>query len=160
MIEITERVACVGEVSDTLTLPYDLRQKSRQRVDLDSGRTAAVLLPHGTKLREGDWLRTSEGNLVLVRAAKEKVSTMRTDDAIRLARACYHLGNRHVSLQVGNGWLRYQPDHVLDEMLRGLGLSVFHEEASFEPERGAYHGHGSKHLHAAHEHNHSHGSDP
>lgn len=147
MLELIELVESAGEISDFLTLPYDLRQKSRQRVELDSGREAAVLLPHGSRLRQGDQLRTSEGDFVQVQAAAEALSTARTDDLILLARACYHLGNRHVPLQVGNGWLRYQPDHVLDDMVRGLGLAICQDRAGFEPERGAYHDHGSSPAH-------------
>jgi urease accessory protein len=64
---------------------------------------------------------------------------VRTADLRWLARAAYHLGNRHVALQIGEGWLRYKHDHVLDEMLHGLGLKVAVEQAPFEPEAGAYH---------------------
>lgn len=154
MIELVEKMESEGEAVDTVTLAYDLRQKSRQRVRLDSGREAAILLPPSSSLREGDLLRASDGACVRVRAAEESVSTVRSDDPLRLARACYHLGNRHVSLQVSTGRLRYQPDHVLDEMVRGLGLSVVRESAEFEPERGAYHGHshGSSHSHDSHSH--------
>jgi len=154
MIELVEKMEGEGEAVDTVTLPYDLRQKSRQRVQLDSGREAAILLPPSSSLREGDLLRASDGACIRVRAAEENVSTVRSDDPLRLARACYHLGNRHVSLQVSSGRLRYQPDHVLDEMVRGLGLSVVRESAEFEPERGAYHGHShsSGHSHDAHSH--------
>ncbi len=158
MIELVERMTeAVPRESarDSLTLPYDLRQKSRQRVCLDSGREAAIVLSRGARLVEGDCLRGAEGTLVYVHAAPESVSAARTDDLLRLARACYHLGNRHVALQVGDGWLRYQPDHVLDEMVRGLGLHVTQEEVAFEPERGAYHGHGHADGHG----HHSHGAD-
>ena len=72
------------------------------------------------------------------RPRSETVSTVHTDDAVMLARAGYHLGNRHVALQIGGGWLRYQHDHVLDDMLRGFGLDVRVDEAPFEPEGGAY----------------------
>ena len=156
MIELIEKDTSTGETTDTLTLPYDLRQKSRQRVELDSGCEAAVLLPHGTRLCEGDQLRTSEGGVVRICAAAESVSTVRTHDPVMLTRACYHLGNRHVSLQVGEGWLRYQPDHVLDDMVRGLGLDVVREQACYEPERGAYHDHGPGDSSATHEHGHDH----
>jgi urease accessory protein len=78
---------------------------------------------------------------VRVCAAPEAVTTAHAGDPLGLARASYHLGNRHVPLQVGPGWVRYQRDHVLDDMVRGLGLRVVHESARFEPERGAYHGH-------------------
>jgi urease accessory protein len=70
-----------------------------------------------------------------------------SEDAWQLARASYHLGNRHVALQIGRGWVRYQHDHVLDDMVRGLGLTVTIEQAPFEPEAGAY---GGAHTHHAH----------
>ena len=71
-------------------------------------------------------------------AGPEAVSTVNADDPKALARAAYHLGNRHVAVQVGDGWLRYLADHVLDDMLRGLGLEPKSERAPFEPESGAY----------------------
>jgi urease accessory protein len=156
LIELIENASVDLEVADTLTLPYDARQKSRQRVELDSGREAAIFLPPSSRLCEGDQLRTSRGEVVGVRAADEPVSTVRSGDPLELARACYHLGNRHVPLQVEAGWLRYQPDHVLDDMLRGLGLTPAREHAAFEPERGAYHDQGSGHAHAPHTHDHGH----
>jgi urease accessory protein len=80
--------------------------------------------------------------VVRIVAAPEPVSAVRTGDALRFARACYHHGNRHVALQIEQGELRYLADHVLDEMVRGLGLAVEHTERPFEPESGAYSGHG------------------
>jgi urease accessory protein len=147
MLELIEKVSHDGAAGDSLTLPFELRQKSRQRVCLDSGREAALVLAPGTQLDEGDLLRATDGTLVRVGAATEAVSTARAEDPLHLARACYHLGNRHVALQVGPGWVRYQPDHVLDEMVRGLGLTVVHESARFQPERGAYHGQAHSHSH-------------
>jgi urease accessory protein len=141
MLELIEKVQRDGNADDTVTLPYALRQRSRQRVCLDDGREAALLLPPGTQLDDGDRLRAADGTSVRVRAAMESVATARTDDPLLLARACYHLGNRHVPLQVEPGLVRYQPDHVLDEMVCGLGLTVIHESHPFVPERGAYHGH-------------------
>lgn len=158
MIELIEHIQGVegqAEADETLTLPYYLRQKSRQRVHLDGGREAALLLPHRSSLVDGDHLRSVDGLRVRVCAAPEDVSTARSDDALRLLRASYHLGNRHVSLEVDAGWLRYQPDHVLDDMVRGLGLTVTHEAARFEPERGAYHGHAHTHD-DGHPHTHDH----
>lgn len=160
MLQLIEKAQRNGDVDDTVTLPYALRQKSRQRVRLDSGREAAVLLPPGTHLHDGDCLVAADGTSVRVTAAMEEVATARTDDPLRFARACYHLGNRHVPLQIGPGWARYQPDHVLDEMVRGLGLAVTNETAPFEPERGAYHGQSHSHRHetpdasGAHTHTH------
>ena len=156
LIELIRNASGGLEVADTLTLAYDARQKSRQRVELDSGREAAIFLPPSSRLCEGDQLRTSQGDLVGVRAADEPVSTVRSADPLLLARACYHLGNRHVPLQVEAGWLRYQPDHVLDDMVRGLGLTPAREHAAFEPERGAYHDHGNGHSHAPHTNAHGH----
>ncbi len=127
------------EYHDTLTLLFEARQKSRLLVRLDSGAEAGVFLPRGTVLRDGDRLLADDGRVVLVRAAAEPVSVVRTADALLFARACYHLGNRHVSLQLDNGELRYLRDHVLDDMVRGLGLTVEHALMPFEPERGAYH---------------------
>lgn len=138
MLTLSEKAAGGQGIADTLTLPYERRQKSRQRIRLDSGREAALMLPPGTVLVEGDVLRASDGGAVRVVAALEPLSVARSADPLRLARACYHLGNRHVAIQVGDGWVRYQPDHVLDDMVRGLALEVAAETACFEPERGAY----------------------
>jgi urease accessory protein len=131
-----------------LTLPFELRRKSRQRATLDGGEEIALYLQRGRVLRDGDKLLCADGTVVLVRAAAETVSTVTGADASALARGAYHLGNRHVALQVGDGFLRYQHDHVLDDMVRTLGLAVTVEQAMFEPERGAYgHGHGRGHGH-------------
>ncbi len=147
MIELTEVIddGSGAGAGATLTLPYEKRIKSRQRVVLDDGREAGVLLPRGTVLRDGDLL--TDGELkVAVCAALEPVSTVHSDDPLLLARACYHLGNRHVPLQIAEGWLRYQHDHVLDDMVRQMGLEVVGEQAPFEPEAGAY-GSGGHHHH-------------
>ena len=137
-----------------LVLPFGERSKSRLRAVLDSGQEVGLFLERGTILRGGDMLLADDGVVVEVRAADEAVSTVHTDDARLLARACYHLGNRHVALQIGAGWLRYQHDHVLDDMLRGFGLAVRVEQAPFEPEGGAYVAHAHAH---SHDHSHSHG---
>jgi urease accessory protein len=139
-LQIVERLSEDLPVQATLTLPFDLRQKSRLRTRLDSGEDVGLFLPRGTVLRHGDRLRATGGLVVEVRAAPEAVSTARTDDPLLLARAAYHLGNRHVALQLGSGWLRYLHDHVLDGMVRELGLTVIGEQASFEPEAGAFGG--------------------
>ena len=135
----------------TLTLPFARRRKARQRATLDSGEEIAVLLPRSTIMRGGDRLASAGGRTVRVVAAAEPVSTVRCDDPRRLARIAYHLGNRHVAVQVDDGWLRYLADPVLDDMVLGLGAKVERESAPFEPEAGAYgrtgHGHGHKHGH-------------
>jgi urease accessory protein len=132
-----------------LRLPFAERSKSRLRAVLDNGEEAGLFLERGTILRGGDLLLADDGRVVEVQAAEESVSTVSTDNALLLARACYHLGNRHVALQIGPGWLRYQHDHVLDDMLRGFGLEVRVGLAPFEPEGGAYvsHAHANSHAH-------------
>ena len=111
----------------SLTLTFQLRQKSRQRAALDDGTEVGLFLPRGTLLRDGDRLRARDGRLIVVRAAAETVSTARADGARQLTRAAYHLGNRHVPLQIGQARLRYGHDHVLDAMVQGLGLQVIVE---------------------------------
>jgi urease accessory protein len=133
-----------------LKLPFGERSKSRLLALLDNGEEAGLFLERGSVLRHGDLLLADDGRVIAVEAASETVSTVHTDDAVMLARASYHLGNRHVALQIGSGWLRYQHDHVLDDMLRGFGLDVRVDEAPFEPEGGAY-------VAASHSHAHPHG---
>ncbi|MDQ2695092.1 MAG: urease accessory protein UreE [Pseudomonadota bacterium] len=148
MLEISERLAKTAKADTTLTLPFDLRRKTRLRVRLDSGEEAALFLPRGTVLRQGDLLQAATGLVVRVEAAQEQVSTAFADSPRLLARACYHLGNRHVSLEIGDGWLRYLHDHVLDAMVQGLGLTVVSESTAFEPEAGVNgSGHGHAHPH-------------
>jgi urease accessory protein len=146
MIRLVERVGR-GEPRASLTLPLHLRIKSRLRVVLDDGRDAGLFLPRGSCLKDADLLRSEEGLLVVVRAAAEQLSIVRSEDPLLLARACYHLGNRHMAVQILPGELRYAHDHVLDDMLRGLGLEVSSAQAPFEPEPGAYGGSAGGHAH-------------
>ena len=138
-VQIYQRLERAGSADETITLSFDHRQKCRLHATLDNGEEAAMILPRGEALRHGDRLLCHDNRVVRVCAAKEPVSTARSMDLYQLARACYHLGNRHVSLQICGGWLRYQQDPVLDTMLEGLGLQIRHELAAFEPESGAYH---------------------
>lgn len=149
MLKLTTVVESAEPQPATLTLSFEQRQRSRLRVSLDDGRPAALMLPRGTVLRDGHCLRADDGSLVRIAAAEEEVSTVQCPDPHRLARACYHLGNRHVALQIGSGWLRYLRDHVLDGLVRELGLHPESGLAPFEPEAGAYaHGHGGRTDHA------------
>jgi urease accessory protein len=140
-IKLTETRAANAQ----LTLPFDQRSKSRLRTVLSTGEEAGVVLERGTVLRGGDLLLAEDGRVIEIVAAAELVSTVRAPDPWSLARAAYHLGNRHVALQVGSGWVRYLHDHVLDDMVRGLGFDVEVEEAPFEPETGAYGAHNHSH---------------
>ena len=136
ILSINELLNESAKSDATLTLSFEQRQKSRLRVTLDSGEEVGLNLPRGTVLRSGDQLRAEDGCVIEVCAAAEPVTTAFTEDAHLLARAAYHLGNRHVALQIG--WVRYLADHVLDAMVGGLGLGIVHEERPFEPEIGAY----------------------
>ena len=158
MLRLIQKLTTPTTASATLTLPLDSRIKSRLRATLDDGREAGLFLERGTTLRDGDCLQAEDGTIVQVKAAAETVSEVQCDDPHLLARACYHLGNRHVPLQIEPGLLRYQHDHVLDDMLRGLGLEVTVREAPFEPEPGAYGGSAQGHSHD-HGHTHSHSHD-
>jgi urease accessory protein len=137
-------------VTDTLRLPFELRQKSRLVASLQSGRQIVLQLPRGHVLRHGSLLRASDGSVVQVRSADEALSVVKSDDPSELLRAAYHLGNRHVALQIGPGTLSYLHDHVLDDMLRGLGLEPSFAEQPFEPESGAY-GRHADHHHGHHD---------
>lgn len=134
--------------ADTLTLNFELRAKCRLRTRLDSGEEVGLFLPRGTILRGGDRLAGNDGRVVTVQAAAETVIEARSADARLIARAAYHLGNRHVAVEVQPGLLRLAADHVLAQMLTGLGLEVRETQAPFEPEAGAYGGHPAHHTHA------------
>jgi urease accessory protein len=157
MLRISRRASTASPVDTSLELPFEQRSRSRLRGRLASGEEAGVMLERGQILRGGDRLLADDGRVIEVIAAPETVSTVRSVDPRNLARAAYHLGNRHVLLEVGDGWLRYQHDHVLDDMVRGLGLTVRVELAPFEPEAGAYaHADGAHARGHDHEHDHGH----
>lgn len=139
-----------AELYSSVILTFEQRVKSRQKVELDNGEAAGIFLPRGSVLLHGQRIIANSGEVIEIRAASEAVSTVYVDDPVLMARACYHLGNRHVALQISERFARYQHDHVLDEMMTGLGLSVVFEQEPFEPEAGAYHGDG--HAHGHHEH--------
>ena len=154
MIRLTGKAGTAGPVDALLTLPLESRIKSRQRVTLDNGREAGIFLQRGAKLKDGDQLCAEDGYRVQIKAAEEALSMVISDDSHLLSRACYHLGNRHVMVQIGKDRVSYLHDHVLDQMLRGLGLEVIVTSAPFEPEPGAYGGSAHRHSHG---HDHDHG---
>lgn len=145
MRQFTHFVARQTPADATLTIPYEQRQRSRFRTRLGSGEEVGVILERGSILRGGDRLGSSDGFVVCIQAAQEKVSTVHGSNMQELARVAYHLGNRHVALQIGSNWVRYLNDHVLDEMVEQSGLCVVVEQAAFEPEAGAYMGHQHRH---------------
>ncbi|MFP4463578.1 MAG: urease accessory protein UreE [Guyparkeria sp.] len=149
----------IPEAVDSLTLAYDQRVRGRLRATTDQGRDAGLFLDRGGVLRDGDCLLARSGEIVRVRAADEPVVTARVAPGLELARLCYHLGNRHVVLAIGvdarSAWVRFPPDHVLEELAERLGASLERHKAPFDPEPGAYdraghhhHGHEGHHHHA------------
>jgi len=147
-VTITRRLTEHQPAQAKLVLPFELRQKSRLLSKLDTGEDVGVVLDRGVLMRGGDCLLASDGRVIEVIAANEQVSVVTANDPWQLARAAYHLGNRHVSLQVGQGWLRYLHDHVLDDMVSGLGFKIAVENLPFEPEGGAYSHSGNAHHHS------------
>lgn len=143
MVEIRTRIKVRRGVvpiatAGCLALPFEKRQKTRHRAALASGEEVAIALPRGEVLRGGDLVVASDGRVFEVVAEPERLLHVECAGPVELARAAYHLGNRHVPVQVGEGFLRLAADHVLEEMLRGLGATVSAVEAPFEPEAGAY----------------------
>ena len=144
----------------TVELDWDVRQKSRFDVTDSAGRSLGVFLPRGTVVRGGDVLVAEDGSLVRVLAAPQQVLRITHCQAhgtpFDLIRAAYHLGNRHVPIELKPDHLQIEPDHVLADMLRAMHLIVQPVEQPFEPENGAYatggHGHGAGH----HDHDHDH----
>lgn len=147
MLKILERLDGDFKAEDSLTLSFEYRQKSRQRVILDGGIEAGLFLPRGTILRGGDLLRADDGRIIRVIAGTEPVSVAQSPDTLLLMRACYHLGNRHVRLEITRDTVRYRQDPVLDIMVAALGLKIRTDDLPFEPEPGAYGGSVHHHVH-------------
>jgi urease accessory protein len=160
MLEIYERLGtdAAGPIYATVCLTHEQRDRGRLRLTSTDGEEVRVFLERGKPLLVGEFLKTQCGKIVQVDGAIEAVAEATCDDWRTFARACYHLGNRHVKLQVGDRWLRITPDHVLEEMLVLLGLTITPTEAVFVPESGAYSngGHSHGHSHGPHGHAHSH----
>ena len=165
MVEIKHKLKIVRgaykiEIKGHLKLPFEMRQKSRFKAALVSGEEVGVMLPRGEILRGGDLVTTSDGRIIEVVAQPENVLHVEGATPAALAKIAYHLGNRHVPVEVGDGYLRLGDDHVLERMLEGLGAKVSRAMAPFEPEAGAYGGAGHEHGAAKiHDHHHDHAHD-
>lgn len=141
MLTVTDRLPTINSAVNayTLVLTAEERTKSRHRFETEEGETVFLRLPRGTVLRDGDMLRSDNGEyLILVKAKSEPVLTVTATTPLDLLRAAYHLGNRHVPLEIGTAYLRLSPDPVLEAMLEHLGMIVIEEDAPFQPEVGAY----------------------
>jgi urease accessory protein len=172
MIRIGKRIpgghglaAALLRRASAVELDWDVRSKSRFDATDSTGRALGIFLPRGSVIRGGDVLVAEDGSLVRVIAAPQAVLVVRAapgGSPFDLLRAAYHLGNRHVALELHVDHLKLEPDHVLAELLRSMGLQVQDLQAPFEPEGGAYaapagHGHhGHDHDHAAHSHDDGH----
>ena len=142
----------------TVELDWDVRQKSRFDATDSQGRQLGVFLPRGTLVRGGDVLVAEDGSLIRVLAAPQPVLVITAcrqhGTPFDLTRAAYHLGNRHVPIELKPDHLKIEPDHVLLEMLRALHMTVVEATEAFEPEGGAYAAGGHSHAHGAHSHDH------
>jgi len=142
----------------TVELDWDVRQKSRFDATDSAGRSLGIFLPRGTVVRGGDVLVAEDGSLVRVTAAPQSVLKIthcpEHGTPYDLIRAAYHLGNRHVPIELKPDHLKIEPDHVLADMLRAMHLIVHAVIEAFEPENGAYATGGHAH---SHDHHHGHG---
>jgi len=125
-------------VSLTLSLTAEDRTRSRHHFETDDGQLVYLQLPRGTVLRDGDLLQADDGAIVRVLAKPEPVLTVTAQTALDLLQAAYHLGNRHVSLEIASTYLRLSPDPVLHDLLVHRGLHIIEEIQPFQPESGAY----------------------
>lgn len=130
---------------ESVALSFDTRQKSRFRATLDNGDDVGVDLPRTGILRSGSFIATTQGEILRIDAKAERVMQVTARFDFDLLKAAYHLGNRHVPLMLTPTALYFEPDHVLAEMVVGLGLTVTETEHSFEPESGAYAQHSHSH---------------
>ncbi|RYF61380.1 MAG: urease accessory protein UreE [Comamonadaceae bacterium] len=144
----------------TLELDWDTRQKSRFNAVDSQERALGIFLPRGTAVRGGDVLVVEDGSLVRVISAPQPVLRIthcaQHGTPFDLMRAAYHLGNRHVPIELHPDHLQIEPDHVLADMLRAMHLIVHEIQAAFEPEGGAYGGHVTNDGHSHHGHGHAH----
>ena len=162
--------AALVKRATTVELDWDVRQKSRFDATDSSGRAVGVFLPRGTLVRGGDVLVAEDGSLIRVVAAPQEVLRITActehGSPFDLTRAAYHLGNRHVPIELQPDHLKIEPDHVLADMLRAMHMTVVTVQDAFEPEGGAYSSQGhahttpahAGHTHGAHSHDHEHGT--
>jgi urease accessory protein len=152
VVEIKPRKESTGRAVDFVVL--DAQDRHRRRIVFvgEHGATYLLDLPRPAQLRDGDGLLLESGSLVRVVGKAEPLLEISASNAGHLARLAWHLGNRHTEVQILGETLRIRSDHVLEDMLSGLGARVVHVEAIFEPEAGAYdvqgHGHRHNHLHS------------
>jgi urease accessory protein len=133
------------EAADTLTLTFDERHRRRIRMRTDRGEAILLDLPKTVAMSDGDGLRLENGRWLEVKAAPEEIVEVRHPDPRQLTRIAWHLGNRHLPTEITVTALRIRPDHVIEALLRGLGAELSRLQTPFQPEGGAYGGHGHHH---------------
>ena len=129
----------------SLTLDFDARHRRRIRLTTDQGEDVLLDLPKAVAMADGDGLQLEDGRWLKVQAAAELIVEVRHKDLNQLMRLAWHLGNRHLPTEIRNQVLRIRPDHVIEDMLHGFGADLVKVQAPFQPEGGAYSGHGHHH---------------
>jgi len=161
MLIFSEPVESIKTPNFRVVLTFHERTKGRLRIMTEEGMDAGIQIERGQILNDGQMIASENGEVLEVLAKAESVSVATAESALLFARACYHVGNRHAEVQIGTHELIYLHDHVMDEMLRQLGLSVSAQKLPFQPEYGAYfagghsHSHDDEHSHIkSHDHHH------
>jgi urease accessory protein len=142
------------KAAGTLTLDFDARHRRRIRLTADHGEDVLLDLPKAVAMADGDGLQLEDGRWLKIQAAAELIVEVRHKDPHQLVRLAWHLGNRHLPTEIRNHALRIRPDHVIEDMLRGFGAELLNVEAPFQPEGGAYGGHGHHHEPGENGHHH------
>ena len=142
------------KAAGSVTLDFDARHRRRIRLTTDQGEDVLLDLPKAIAMANGDGLQLDDGRLLKVQAAAELIVEVRHKDPNQLMRLAWHLGNRHLPTEIRNQVLRIRPDHVIEDMLHGFGADLVKLQVPFQPEGGAYSGHGHHrgHDHAGHQH--------
>lgn len=147
MLQAYQRVSHThSDIVDSITLDQDTRKKARIKGKTDGGKDIGIFMERGHPLLVGEVLKTECGLFIEIKGQAEPVSTAIATDWLTFCKVCYHLGNRHTSLQIGELWVRFKPDNVLEELAEKYGLTIDHTPTIFEPENGAYNN--VKHAHA------------
>jgi urease accessory protein len=141
--------------SGSLTLDFDARHRRRIRLTADQGEDILLDLPKAVAMADGDGLQLEDGRWLKVQAAPELVVEVRHKDPIQLMRLAWHLGNRHLPTEIRHQVLIIRPDHVIEDLLRGFGADLVKAHAPFQPEGGAYRGHGHRHTDPESGHHHA-----
>ena len=159
---ITRKAAVkVEKIVDSVSLDHEGRHRRRIVLKGEKGLEFLLDLDKATVLNDGDAVKLEDGSLVLIKAAPQTLLEVRAENPLRLLKTAWHIGNRHTPCEITVDALYLEDDHVLAEMIRGLGCSTLIVSRPFQPERGAYddhgHAHGHSHDHHDHSHSHSHG---